>query len=191
MTALTEATPAIRQEHIASLLLNGSANVGVQTLLLSRAIFLGNPLQPSASGSLSHFATLNLVRFLHLVSADVRTFADASRHPWITEFRLGSSVEVSEDAADLAISEFARNVSAIPLVVAVTHSIDRNVHRIWTFVRERDKPVRSAIYREEFATATSHPHLRFDFNVIVVAPDQPVRFAPEREKVILYRGDRL
>lgn len=67
--------------------------------------------------------------------------------------------------SEAAIYHFAKSVWHLPSVVAVTHSEDRNVHLLWTFIRKRDKALRKEIYARERALMDRFPVLVFNFNV--------------------------
>lgn len=67
---------------------------------------------------------------------------------------------------EAAIFHFAKRVSGVSEVVAVTYSTDGEVHLIWTFISRRTKDIRRHVYEEELQLMRKFRELTFDFNVV-------------------------
>jgi len=94
----------------------------------------------------------------------------------------------AKDAA-AAIYFFARRVATIPDVLAVTYSMDADVHLVWTFIRQRDKAIRRAVYEQELQLMDTFPTFIFDFNVVAIDPTQGRPLLPDdlQGRIVLYR----
>jgi len=66
---------------------------------------------------------------------------------------------------DAAVYEFAKSVSNLPEVMAMTHARDGAVNLLWTFIRHRDRATRSRVYAQERQLMDRYPDLTFNFNV--------------------------
>jgi hypothetical protein len=93
---------------------------------------------------------------------------------WIIE-----SFPRTTDRVGSAAYMFAKKVSALREVEAVTHVVDRNVNIIWTFIGRRDKAVRRLIYQQEMAIMQDFPDLIFDFNVVSLDQIAKASLLPE------------
>lgn len=105
-------------------------------------------------------------------------------------------VEPSASAArgvDLALLRLSRAISPIPEAIAVTHAIEGDINRVWTFVKSRDKSVRRRIYLEELRILDSFPEYSFDFNVAAVQDVPGCALLPDdlQGRIVFYREGQL
>ncbi len=87
-----------------------------------------------------------------------------------------------------AIYSFVRDVRKVGAVKAVSYAVLNDTVQIWTFIPERDKLARSAIYDVEFELMGRYPSLKFDFNVISLDSVQQPAFTSARRRLMFYRG---
>lgn len=90
---------------------------------------------------------------------------------------------------ELALLRFAEGVSAISEVVAVSHAVEGDINRVWTFTRQRDKRVRRQVYLEELNALQEFPRFRFDFNVVSLDDTPALGMLPDdlQGRIVLYR----
>jgi hypothetical protein len=88
-----------------------------------------------------------------------------------------------------ALAEFSAGVVPVPDVVALTYAKERHAHLVWTFIRRRDKAVRSEIYALERWLMDRYPGLTFDFNVVALEQHPGGTLVPDdlQGRVVMYR----
>jgi hypothetical protein len=95
----------------------------------------------------------------------------------------------SSDDVESALADFSAGVVSVPDVVALTYARERHAHLVWTFIRRRDKPVRSKIYALERWLMDRYHGITFDFNVVALDQDQTSSLVPDdlQGRVVMYR----
>lgn len=99
-------------------------------------------------------------------------------------------VPLDKDKIKWALYEFSKKVAQQKEVVAVTCEAEKEVIRIWTFIKKRDKQVRRSIYTWELELMNSFPDLIFDFNVVSLEASRERPFIPSdlQGYLIFYRN---
>ena len=99
-------------------------------------------------------------------------------------------VSTGAKGIESALTSFAAQVAGIPQVEAVAHSIDGDVHLVWTYIKERDKDVRRRIYTLELELMEQYPGISFDFNVVALArvEGQPLLPQDLQSRIVFYRS---
>ncbi|MCZ6479115.1 MAG: hypothetical protein O6929_01725 [candidate division NC10 bacterium] len=106
--------------------------------------------------------------------SDVRWEIRRPPYAWATfteGFNYLSVIEpilVQGEGIEFAVQILAKRLARIPDVLAVSYSTDRNIHLVWTFIRQRNKEVRRQVYRQELQLMREFPDITFDFNVVAL-----------------------
>lgn len=96
----------------------------------------------------------------------------------------------ASDQVGVAVYTLARRLRATAAVRAVAYATEGPVTLVWTFIPERDKDARRAIYHEERQLMAEFPGLTFDFNVLSLdRPDRRPFLADDIQgQLVYYRG---
>lgn len=106
-------------------------------------------------------------------------------------FAVVDSRPQASDQVGVAVYTLAKRLRATA-VRAVAYATEGSVTLVWTFIPERDKAARRAIYNEERQLMAEFPGLTFDFNVLSLdrLADRPFLADDIQGQLVYYRGPK-